>query len=134
MKKITCVLCTVAFALLLCACGGGSSSIPDELVGHWSDGKTYSTFPIAEMDIQSDGTVTLTMDHIYVGKISGSDGKYKIKVEEGTGTLSDATVKEVKKSTKITAEMNSDGTLTVYVEAKGGYYYMGPGSEVFSKE
>ena len=138
MKRSSSLLITVIFILLLllCACGGNSngSTIPDEMVGTWDDGKTYSTFPISEIEIGSDGTMTIYMDHTYTGKISGSNGKYKINVEEGAGSaVAGVTVDEVKKGLNITAELNSDNTLTVYVKAKSGYVYYGPESEIFTK-
>ncbi|MBQ3286678.1 MAG: hypothetical protein IJH45_01850 [Firmicutes bacterium] len=134
MRKTISIIFIIGVMLLLCACGGGSSAMPDEMVGHWSDGKTYSTFPISSFDISNDGSITIDYaGREIIGKISGSNGKYEITVEEGTGTMSDFTANEVKSGLKITAEMNPDNTLTVYIKAKSGYYYVGPDSEVYSK-
>ena len=138
MKNISNSFLAVIFIalLLLSGCGGGGSgsAMPDEMVGTWDDGKTYSTFPISEIDIRSDGTMTIYMDHTYTATISGSNGKYEINVKEGAGSaVAGVTVDEVKKGLKISAELNSDNTLTVHVKAKSGYVYYGPEAEIFSK-
>ena len=130
-----------AMAMGIAACGGAvtGSPMPDEMVGHWVDwtyGKgsgLISTFPISEMVIEKDGDITLDMDWKYTGKIQGSDGKYEIFIDGGASSVGDFKSKEPGDALKITAEYNSDDTLTVYVEGKNGYLYYGGESETFNK-
>lgn len=130
-------LAAYAIGALLCAtiagCGGAAASLPAEMVGSWSDGKTYSTFPISELDFEQNGNVTLHMDGTYHGTVHGGNGSYSISVEGGNNAISDVTVDEVKDGLDITVEDPGDGTLVVHVSGKNGYYYMGPESEVFEK-
>ena len=138
MRRIGKTIFILSFSLVavvgLFACGGKAANIPSEMVGTWSDEMNYSTFPISELEFVSDGKVTLHMDGTYEGTVSGGNGKYSISIENGTGAISDVTVKEAKDAYDISVTQNSDDTLTVNVKAKGGYIYVGPESEVFYKQ
>jgi len=143
LLKITTVsIATIALSGSIAACSGTptASPMPDEMVGHWVDwtyGKgtdLVSTFPISEIVIDKDGNATLNMDWQYTGKVNGSNGKYEIFIDGGNTSVGDFKSKETANAIKITAEYNSDDTLTVYVEGKDGYEYYGSASEEFKKK
>ena len=138
MKRFVALLLAVLMIFSLCACGkkgGKRSSVPDALVGSWEEDQLFTVFPIAALDIESDGSVTLHMDHTYTGYITAKGGKYEITVDGYTGSAAAGiTVEEVKKAYKISAELSDDEkVLTVFVKAKSGYYYLGDEAVKFKK-
>jgi len=114
--------------VLLVGGSGGNSSLPD-LLGVYvcSD---YG-FDIGQLGFSPDGTVDLSMDMACTGNYKKSVDKYVLSIESGTNAVSDLVAKERNKAYKITATPNSDGTLTVYIKAKGGYIYYGNESAIF---
>ena len=139
MKRVLAFILLAVMILSLCACGKGegkANSIPDSLVGSWDDYKVYTTFPVAAIDINSDGTAIVYMDHTYTGHLVPKGESYEIIVDDTAGSaVAGVTVKEVQKAYKITAKLSEDGkTLTIFIKAKSGYYYIGDESQTFKKQ
>ena len=138
MRRAVSFILFFLLIISLCACGKKEekASVPEALVGSWDDDRLYTTFPVAAIDINSDGSATIYMDHTYTGHIVSKSGKYEIIVDDTAGSaVAGITVEEVKKAYKITAELSGDGkTLTIFIKAKSGYYYMGDESQTFKKQ
>lgn len=129
---IICIVTMLVLTASLCGCGG-SSSIPEAVTGYWSE-KSYSAlFPVAAIEINSDGTGSIQMDYLYSATIRPSGSKYKVTIVDGSGPLANFAAKEAKQAYNISVELNNDGTMTVHVKAKSGYMYMGTESSVFVK-
>ncbi len=125
-------LCFCMAALLLAGCsGGGGSDLPD-LSGTYNCDSLR--FDIGELTFSSDGTVDLSMDWEYTGTYKKSGDQYILSISGGKSSVSDLLAKEKNKAYKITAKLNDDETLTVYLEAKSGYVYYGDESAIFEKK
>jgi len=111
---------------------GGSSSLPSNFTGTYT-GSPY-TFGIGALTFYDDGTVDITMDQEYTGTYKKSGDKYAIKITGGKNSISDLLAKEKNRECKITFTLNDDGTITVFLKAKSGYFYYGEPSAVFKKE
>lgn len=126
--EIISTLLVIVLLFSLSACGG-SSSLPDLSGKYYCDS---TGFDISALDFNSDGTVTLYMDWNYTGTYKASGNKYKLEITGGQSSVSDVLAETKNDTYKITAEPNSDGTLTVYISAKSGYIYYGDPSATFS--
>lgn len=107
---------------------------PLGIVGKYELPSQYTMFPIGALEFYDDGTVQLKMDWTYKGTYTEKNGKYEITIKEGVGSVAGVTVEEAKKAYSISAELNDDGSLTVFVKAKSGYMYYGSESEVFKRK
>ena len=107
---------------------------PLGIVGKYELPSQYTMFPIGALEFYDDGTVQLKMDWTYKGTYTEKNGRYEITIKEGVGSVAGVTVEEAKKAYSISAELNDDGSLTVYVKAKSGYMYYGSESEVFKRK
>ncbi len=107
---------------------------PLGIVGKYELPSQYTMFPIGALEFYDDGTVQLKMDWTYKGTYTEKNGRYEITIKEGVGSVAGVTVEEAKKAYSISAELNDDGSLTVFVKAKSGYMYYGSESEIFKRK
>ena len=120
VRLLSLLLVVVLCATILTACGGGSD-LPS-LSGYY-ECNSYA-FDISAVEFESDGTVTLYMDWNYTGTYKAKGDGYLLEITGGQSSVSDLLAKEKNDAYKITVEPNDDGTLTVYLEAKSGYYLL----------
>ena len=134
MKKILLMLLLAVMLFSMCACGaqeGKRCSAPEAMVGSWEKDKLFASFPFSALTIEEDGTVVL--DQKYNGYLTSKNGRYEIIVD--SSTIVSYKVEEIRDVYTITAELGKDGeTLTVFVKAKSGYYYLGDESLTFKKK
>lgn len=107
---------------------------PLGIVGKYEIPSVYANFPISALEFYDDGTILLEMDWKYKGTYTEKNGQYEITIKEGVSAVGGVTVEEAKKAYNISAELNDDGSLTVFVKAKSGYMYYGSESEVFKRK
>ena len=163
MKKLLIALLSLCLALLLFAGCGGNSSTPayapetyqttqapqvndydsytqapaqtiapaPSIVGTWTC-SDYG-FDVGAMTLYSDGKMEISMDHVYTGTYRKSGSTYEFEITGGKSSVSAALSKEKNRSCKITADLNSDDTVTLHLKAKSGYIYYGKESATFRR-
>ena len=124
--------------ILISACGSqrdnqGVTEQGFAVVGLYKRDSMHSAFPVSEIEFFEDGTVKVRFARSFTGTYKEDSGQYEITIKDAETDLGKQELKDIKGLT-LTAEQNSDGSLTLYISAKIGHSYVGPESEVFKHD